>query len=181
MLDGAAVEATRAARARAFDALVSRHLEASYRLAAVIMGDRTEAEDATHDAFLSAWRNFSSLRDQNRFDAWFGRILVNTCRTRLRRSRRRVLDVSAELGLAGMAGKGDLAGEAADRDALGRAFVGLNLDQRIVVVLRYYADLSIDQIAERVGIPGGTVKSRLHAALRTLGVTLDESRIEDPR
>ena len=69
--------------ADAFRRLVERQLDASYRLAAVILGDRVEAEDAVHDAAVAAWQGFAALRDPDRFDAWFRRILVNGCRDRV--------------------------------------------------------------------------------------------------
>ena len=89
------------ARADAFRALADRHLDASYRLAYAILGQRAEAEDATHDAFVTAWRKWSTLRDPALFEHWFDRILVNTCRNRLRHSSRwRTDDLSADLELA---------------------------------------------------------------------------------
>jgi RNA polymerase sigma-70 factor (ECF subfamily) len=65
---------------------------------------------------------------------------------------------------------------AVDRDEIGRAFARLNADQRLVVVQRFYGDLTVDQIAERVGAPAGTVKSRLHHALRELNSVLAAGR-----
>src|SRR5512140_288108 len=74
-----------------FEALTSRHVDSAYRLAWAILTDDLDADDATQDAFAQAWRNRRSLRDPDRFDAWFGRILVNVCREKLRqRSRRKV-------------------------------------------------------------------------------------------
>src|SRR4029079_17524153 len=72
-----------------FARLLDRSLDRQYRLATAILGDPIEAEDAVHDAALVAWRGFGKLRDVDRFDAWFGRILVNGCRDRLRARRRR--------------------------------------------------------------------------------------------
>ena len=69
-------------RATTFATLADGHLDEAYRLARLIVGDASEAEDATHDAFVAAWRGWGRLRDPGRFDAWFGRILVNTCRNR---------------------------------------------------------------------------------------------------
>ena len=90
--------AAQAARADAFRTLADRHLDASYRLAHAILGEQAEAEDATHDAFVTAWRNWSALRDHALFERWFDRILINTCRNRLRqRARWRSRDLSAEL------------------------------------------------------------------------------------
>jgi RNA polymerase sigma-70 factor, ECF subfamily len=157
--------------AAVFAEFASRRLEGAYRLASLIVGDAGDAQDATHDAFLSAWRHWGTLRDPVRVDAWFQRILVNTCRNALRRSKRRaVVDVSDELRRIPAAG--DMAVEAADRDAVRRAFQRLSADHRICLVLRYYEDLTIDEIAERTGVPPGTVKSRLHAAVRLAGITL---------
>jgi DNA-directed RNA polymerase specialized sigma24 family protein len=76
-------------RQAAFGRLTDRQLVASYRLAALLLGSDVEAQDATHDAAVIAWERFASLRDPDRFDAWFQRILINVCRDRLR-SRRRV-------------------------------------------------------------------------------------------
>ncbi len=72
----------------AFRRLADSHLDAAYRLARAILRDTTDAQDATHDAFVQAWRKWSTLRDPARFDQWFDRILVNTCRNRMVRSRR---------------------------------------------------------------------------------------------
>jgi DNA-directed RNA polymerase specialized sigma24 family protein len=71
-------------------------LEGGYRLASVILGDRSEAEDATHDAAERAWRSRSSLRDIERFDAWFQRIIVNACRDRMRSRRSTTMLVSVD-------------------------------------------------------------------------------------
>jgi RNA polymerase sigma factor (sigma-70 family) len=76
-------------RVSSFQHLCNEHLDASYRLARVILGDRVEAEDAVHDAVVTAWTKWSSLRDQSRFEAWFHRIVVNTCRNKLKKTGRR--------------------------------------------------------------------------------------------
>jgi RNA polymerase sigma-70 factor (ECF subfamily) len=183
MLSERAIGSANAERTAAFSALAERHLADSYRLASLILGDRDQAQDATHDAYVTAWKHWGSLRDPDRFEAWFGKILVNVCRDRLRRSRRHevmdVTDVSDEL-LAAPA-DGDPAVAAADHDAVGRGLGRLDPDQRIVLVLRYYRDLPVDEIAARMGIPAGTVKSRLHYALRDLGAALGEERPEVTR
>ena len=152
-------------RAAAFTRLADEHLDASYRLARAIMGGQAEAEDATHDALIQAWRHWSQLRDQARFQQWFDRILVNTCRDRLRRSRRRpTQDLSPELAVADR----DAIGQADDREQMRVALARLSPDHRVVVALRYYRDLTIDEIADRLAISPGTVSSRLHYALRDL-------------
>ena len=154
------------ARARAFAGMVDRHaLDVAYRYATLILGDPTEAEDATHDAALTAWSRFSELRDPTRFDAWFGRILVNSCRDRLR-VRRRTSHEILDNETAGSTT--DSTDAVARRHTLARAIRTLSADHREVVVLRFYADLTVDQIADRTGVGSGTVKSRLHYALRQL-------------
>jgi RNA polymerase sigma-70 factor (ECF subfamily) len=164
-----------AARAEAFRTLADRHLDASYRLAQVILGHRAEAEDATHDAFVSAWRKWSTLRDPKLFEHWFDRILVNTCRNRLRRvARRRTEDLSPDFDFLAP----DAYGPTDDRGFLQPAMATLAPDQRVVVALRFYRDLSVDQIADRLGVRPGTVKSRLHRALRGLRTSLDQA---DPK
>jgi RNA polymerase sigma-70 factor (ECF subfamily) len=155
--------------AAAFQALADEHLDAAYRLACVILRDQAEAQDATHDAFVQAWRKWYTLRDQNKFEPWFDRILVNICRNRLRSTRWQATDISAEVALS----SGDHTGHAEDRDVLGAALGALSPDHQVVVALRYYRDLTVDDIAKRLGVPSGTVQSRLHYALKRLHDTID--------
>ncbi len=170
-----------AARAELFARLVDRRaLDRAYRYATLVLGSRSDAEDATHDAALSAWRKFGDLRDPARFDAWFGRILVNACRDQLRTRGRMPLSLDAGPGSStGLAYPGatrispDGTDALADHEALGLALRTLTPDQREVVVLRYYFDLTVDQIAARTGARQGTVKSRLHHALRYLRSAID--------
>jgi RNA polymerase sigma-70 factor (ECF subfamily) len=157
--------AWRQGRIEAFALLNEARLLQSYRLATLILRDRDEAEDATQEAIVRAWSSWGALRDRSRFDAWFDRILVNVCRNRLRHARTiRVvtLDDSFQNPAA------DSHGATIARLTLEPAFARLSPDQRIIVVLRFWRDLSVDAIAERLGIPAGTVKSRLHYALETL-------------
>ena len=145
-------------------------LDRAYRLAGLILADADEAEDAVQDALASAWRRFDELRDPDRFAAWFDRIVVNGCRDRLRRrSTVRFVPLAADVDPAGR----DPFQAFLDRDALLAHLRHLNADERIVVVLRYWADLQLEAIAERLAIPLGTVKSRLHRALGRLRVELD--------
>jgi RNA polymerase sigma factor (sigma-70 family) len=156
-------------RAEAFLRLADHHLDAAYRLARAILRDPTEAQDATHDAFEQAWRKWATLRDRTRFEPWFDRILVNTCRDRLRSTRRRLRDISVEVATT----SGDEYAQAHDRDMLAAAIAALPAEHRIVVALRYYRDLPVEEIASRLGIPAGTVHSRLHYALKRLHASLD--------
>ena len=159
-------------RGRAFVRLADEHLDAAYRLARAILRDSGEAQDATHDAFVQAWRKWSTLRDPARFEQWFDRILVNSCRNRLRRATRtQATDISGEMAIA----SADQFGQAHDRDVIGTALATLSVDHRVVVALRYYRDLSIDEIATRLAIPAGTVQSRLHYALERLHLSIDSA------
>ena len=158
-------------RAAAFRSLADRHLDESYRLARAILREPAEAEDATHDAFVSAWQKWPTLRDTELFEPWFRKILINTCRNRLRRSSRwSMRDISDELTLR--AADDLTAGD--ERDAIGRLLMRLGPDDRIVLALRYGRDMTVDSIADVLGIPAGTVKSRLHRALRRMHLALDQ-------
>ncbi len=152
------------ARAR-FVALVERELDRSYRLAGLLLGVAADAEDAVGDALERAWRELPGLRDPDRFQAWFDRILVNACRDRLRR-RSRIRFVELE-GAAGAIG-GDPFRELFDGDALFHRIGDLPADEREILVLHFWADLTLDAIAERLSQRPGTVRSRLHRALERL-------------
>jgi RNA polymerase sigma-70 factor (ECF subfamily) len=154
----------------AFSRLVDARLDAAYRLATFILGgDRAEAEDAVHDAALRAWEHFGDLRDVASFEAWFTRILVNTCRDRIGQRRIRPLTFAdPEPGTSP-----DHAEAFVRTDALERAMLALSPKHRVVVALRYVGDYALDEIAARTGERPGTVKSRLHYALRALRAELD--------
>jgi RNA polymerase sigma factor (sigma-70 family) len=151
--------------------LVMARVGESYRLARAILLDDGEAEDAVQEASLAAWRHRGSIRDAERFDAWFDRILVNQCRDQLRRRRRAVRIAAPPIGFD----VGAAAPETGTDADLDRALDALDPDHRIVILLRYWQDRTVDDIAERVGIPAGTVKSRLHHALKTLRASLEAS------
>ncbi|MCJ7709525.1 MAG: RNA polymerase sigma factor [Chloroflexi bacterium] len=145
-------------------------LDRRYRLAGLLLGNAADAEDATQEAMLRAWRSAASLRDVGRVDAWLDGILVNVCRDRMRR-RRIVRFIPLADGIAGVAH--DQFQSVLDRDEVVRAMRDLDADQRIVVVLHYWGGLTLEGIADRLGWPVGTVKSRLHHALRRMRTTLD--------
>jgi len=117
-------------RGAAFLRLADGHLDAAYRLARAILRDSGEAQDATHDAIVQAWRKWSTLRDQDRFVQWFDRILVNICRNRLHQtSRWQAKDISTEVAT----GMGDPFGNVLDRDILGTAITTLSPDYRALL------------------------------------------------
>ena len=143
----------------------------AYRLARAILLDHRDAEDAVQEAVLSAWRRQGSMRDPARFDAWFDRILVNQCRDQLRKRRRAVPLAAPPVGFDPAAAPPET-GTDADLD---RAIAALDIDHRIVVVMRYWQDRTVDDIAARLAIPSGTVKSRLHNALKAIRADMESS------
>lgn len=168
----AAEDDRRRNRLEAFAAFDDPRLLQSYRLATLILSDREEAEDATQEAIARAWSSWETLRDTNRFDAWFDRILVNVCRNRLRHVRTIhvvALDDAHEMPAA------DSHGATIARLTLEPAFARLSPEQRIIVVLRFWRDLPVEEIAERLALPAGTVKSRLHYALKALRAAIESS------
>ena len=149
---------------RTFVTALEAELSMAYRLAGYLMADSAEAQDAVQEASLRAWRAWKDLRERDRFHAWFSQILVNVCRTRLRQqSKHRTLDVD-DMDLE----SGDPFRASLARDAVGRTLSALSNELRMVVVLRYWGELSLAEIADRLKIPIGTVKSRHHAALKAL-------------
>jgi RNA polymerase sigma factor (sigma-70 family) len=155
-----------------FVRLVQPELPGAYRLAGYLLGDTVEAEDATQDALEKAWRAWPKLRDTERFGAWFDRIVANVCHDRLRqRPRARLMELDEEIGTLPHAR--DPFRDALARDEVGRLVRRLPADQQLVVGLRFWRDLSLEEIADRLQLPLGTVKSRLHYAMRTLRSELD--------
>jgi RNA polymerase sigma-70 factor, ECF subfamily len=156
------------------EAFASLAVAAGDRLHAVahrILRDIDLAEDATQQALLTVWRDLPSLRDPARFDAWSYRLLVRACYAEARRTRRsasnlRLLPADEPMGADGLS-------TVVDRDQLERGFRRLSIDHRAVVVLHHYLDLPLDQVADALGIPVGTVRSRLHYAMRGLRAALD--------
>ncbi len=163
----------RAARAdqQAFALLVDAHADRAFRIARAILGNETDARDATQEAFVAAWRDLRALRDPASFEAWFRRILVNVCNRQARR-RRRVnevtLDETFDIGATDTA----LSDQVTDTVALARAFHRLDGRKRSILVLHYLAHEPIASISATLGIPEGTVKSRLSEARSALARAL---------
>ena len=135
-----------------------------------ILRDLDLAEDATQQALLAIWRDLPLLREPERFEAWSYRLLVRACYAEGRRSRRWSPNLQL---LPADAPDRDRLGTIVDRDELERGFRRLSIDHRAVVVLHHYLDLSIESVADVLGVPVGTVRSRLHHAMRGLRAALE--------
>jgi RNA polymerase sigma-70 factor (ECF subfamily) len=147
-----------------------------------ILRDADLADEAVQAALIVAWRELPSLRDPDRFEPWLHRILTNEGYAIARRQRR----WSSDIRLVPAADAADPADPADiltvnDRDQLDRAFRRLTVEQRTVLVFHHYVGLSLAEVAERVGIPIGTVKSRLHHALHAMRASVEaDARTPSP-
>lgn len=173
-MDGELVERARAGDAEAFDQLVRQRIDAVYQLAVGILGQPADARDATQEAFVSAWRKLPTLRYIDRFDAWLDRITVNACRMVLRK-RRGVREIqmlpTADFPASDRSG----AHAQATAAAFDNAFETLTVEQRALLLEHHLDGRGVGEIAQRLGIPVGTVKSRLFAARRVLEQALRKS------
>jgi RNA polymerase sigma-70 factor, ECF subfamily len=156
----------------AFASIAAASVDRSYALAYRILRDPHRAQDAAQQALLGAWRDLPSLRDTERFDAWLHRLVVNACYVEARGERRwtarvRVLSTAPEM-------TPDFARSVAARDELEGAFRRLSPEHRAVVVLHHHLGYQLTEIAEALGIPAGTARSRLHHAVKQLREILGE-------
>jgi RNA polymerase sigma-70 factor, ECF subfamily len=169
-VDRAMVEAAQRGDHDAFEALAIGAADRLFAIARLILRDISAAEDAVQEALVHAWRDLPRLRDPDRFDAWLRRLLVNACADQGRRRRR----WSAEIQIVRVEPAADDAiGTLADRDQLERGFRRLKPEQRAAVVMHFYLGLTIAEIADTLGVPLGTAKSRLHYATETLRAALE--------
>lgn len=155
----------------AFDALARMVGDRCMAIACRILRDSHLAEDAVQAALVAAWRDLRTLRDPDRFEPWLHRIVTNECYAEARRRTRwsanvRILPVERPHEPADIL-------SVDDRDQLERAFRRLTLEQRAVLVFHHYLGLPLPEVAERLGIPAGTAKSRLHHATAALRASVD--------
>src|SRR5215217_3432949 len=153
----------------AFEPLVERYHRPLFNLAARLLGSRDEALDSTQNAFVKAYEHLASLDQDQRFFSWIYQILRNECLNVLR-ARRPVTELPADLRATGSPSDALEAGER--QAAVQAALMELTDDQREVVLLRHFTELSYDEIAVSIGLPVKTVKSRLYSARQRLAVIL---------
>jgi RNA polymerase sigma-70 factor (ECF subfamily) len=170
-MDRGLVEAARDRDREAYAELIRVRGDRLYALAHRILRDVDRVEDALQDALVIAWRDLPGLRDPDRFDAWLHRLVVRSCVAEAKRERHRIsnlrvmpLDVPTAT---------DEFLSVGDRDQLERGFRRLPPEQRALLVLHHFEGRDQVEIAEILGIPAGTVRSRLHHAHRAMRAALD--------
>ena len=165
------VERAQGGDQEAFAALATASADRSYALAYRILRDMHLAQDATQQALLNAWRDLPTLRDPERFEAWLYRLVVRACYAEATHDRR--WGARVRLIPSDTAAVPDTSSSIADRDELERGFRRLSPEQRAVLVLHHYIGYQLTEIAETLGIPVGTARSRLHYATRQLRAAIE--------
>jgi RNA polymerase sigma-70 factor (ECF subfamily) len=174
-MDCELVDRARSGDREAFAEIVETTFDRSFEIARRILGESYLAQDATQQAMLSIWRDLPKLRDVARYDAWARRILVHACYAESAKARRTIPGLADTLPQAPVIA--DVASAVIDRDLLERTFAHIKVEQRTILVLRYYLDQTQEEIAATLDLPVGTVKSRIHHALRAMRAAIEsESR-----
>lgn len=153
----------------AFNALMRREARFMYGVASLILRDRQLCEDAVQRALVRAWRDLPRLREPERFSAWLRRLVVNSCYDEARRERRHDHEAFERIAARTASDHGP---DVAERERVDHAFRRLPVEQRAVLVLHHYLQLTHPEIAETLGIPIGTVKSRIRRGLDNLRASL---------
>lgn len=175
-MDRDLIERARRGDQQAFADLVHQVSASLFGVARRILRDPGLAEDVLQNALVTIWRKLPHLREPDRFEAWAYRILVHACYADAPRNRQwaatvRVLPLQRAVEADGIQ-------SFPDRDELEQAFRRLPLDQRAVFVLHHHVGLPLVAVAETLGIPDGTARSRLHYATRALRAAFEASREE---
>jgi RNA polymerase sigma-70 factor (ECF subfamily) len=170
----------------AIGALIRRYQNYVYRLCYLVMRNEQDAEDMTQETFIRACRALPryEIREDTSFEAWLYRIAVNCCRSRMRRKWYQVLpwpSQAAEITSEPEQQPDRLLMRDEYRNEILRAIDSLGEKHRLVIILRYYAGLSNEEIAETLDIPSGTVRSRLHTARQRLKSVLAANKEQQER
>jgi RNA polymerase sigma-70 factor (ECF subfamily) len=164
--DGAAVARCLRGDTAAFALLVERYERVLFSVALRMLGDAEDARDATQDAFVKVYQRLGDYNAEYRFFSWIYRILTNECLNALRARRPHEPDVPETPTTSGALEALELEER---RQAVQNAIAGLPPDYRDVLILRHFAELSYEEVADTLAIPLKTVKSRLYTARQQLG------------
>jgi RNA polymerase sigma-70 factor (ECF subfamily) len=164
------VERAQGGDREAFELLAGMSIAWLYNVAQLMLSDSDLAQDAVQEALVVTWRDLRGLRDPDRFDAWLRRILVR-CVYRVAKGERRQADRERRVG--GDETSPDSASELANRDEIDRVFRRIKAEYRAVIVLHHYLGFSDQEAGEALGVPAGTVKSRLHRATAAMRAELE--------
>jgi RNA polymerase sigma-70 factor (ECF subfamily) len=162
----------------AFSSLVDASIDRLHGLATLILRDPDRAQDAVQEALMSAWKDVRALRDPDAWDAWLHRITVWACYRAAKKERRRVAVELRVVPDPARSTTPDAGIVLADRDLIERQLNDLPIDHRAVIVLRFYLDLPLEEVGDILGIPVGTVKSRLHRALASLRESMTQRQLD---
>lgn len=174
------IERCRAGDSTAVEHFVQTYQQDVYRLALSILDDSHEAEDATQESLLAALHALDSFHGDSSLKTWLVSITVNVCRTRLRRQKRRdqlkqILEGIRQRMSPATVEENAIQNES--NESLWRAIHRMDEKHRIPIVLRYYHELSVAEIATILQVPEGTVHSRLNTARRLLHHVLKEGSL----
>jgi RNA polymerase sigma-70 factor (ECF subfamily) len=163
------VRAAMAGDSDAFEILIRQQADRLYGAARMMLREADLAEDAVQSALVRAWKDLPKLREVDRFGPWLQRLVVRACYDEARRRRR----WTSAITLLPAAHEDTLRSGLADREIIESAFRTLSVDHRMVLALQFYLDLTPLEIADRLGIPPGTARSRLHYALLALRAAVE--------
>ena len=179
------VEACQAGEASAFDVLLARWEDRIRGAAYRFLGSEEEARDVAQEAFLKAYQALGGFKREARFSSWLYQIATNLCRDRLRRRRTRPTVSLEELEETGPAIRDSRPGahERLLQLDLGRvvrrAVDALPEEQRVVVILKEYQELTFLEIAQALDVPLSTVKTRLYRGLGQLRLRLEREGMRE--
>jgi len=168
-MDSTLLRRCQAGDEEAFEALFHKHKNLVYKTAYLMLGNGNEAEDALQEVFVKVYRSLATFQpSKGAFTTWLHRITVNHCLNRRRKRRLSVLSLD-EIPPASVSDHSLAPDERlGEEEEVQQALSQLSEKQRAVVILRYFWNLSYAEIAQTLGIPLGTVRSRLNLALKTL-------------
>jgi RNA polymerase sigma-70 factor (ECF subfamily) len=171
--DTALIESMKSGDKKAFRLLVERHKRMAYQTALGLVGNRDDAYDISQEAFLRAYRSASTYKPEQPFLPWFYTIIANLARTWLKRrtvAKSRTVDIDDVhyLVSAEDSPESDLI-KREEIERLRESIVKLSFDDREIITLYHFRNMSYDEIAELLNIPRGTVMSRLYYARKRLG------------